>query len=359
MSSYDTYKLIKNIHIKLPLLIIIPSIYIQITKIQKLKYSSLIIFIILIFTFLYDLYSIIKYFNNKLSTVKQSKPTNDLDTYYRRISNERNMRIKEILTTVILSFIFSVSICYIINIMHNSDHSNPNISFISSSNTDFLYIPMSIYICSLSIYHYMEFFFVLTYHFETLSWNSFLINQSKQYIFTILFSIAEYLIEALLNIKYFHTIQFIFGLILLILGQCLRITSEFTAKRNFTHQIAYVKLNKHRLIKQGVYKYIRHPSYLGFYCWAVGSQIMNMSYVSIPAFILSLTYFFTERIVCEEYFLIQFFGIEYVEYRQSSFVLLPLYKSLSNEEIDEALIKNKYNNYQDQKYQDDSYEKCE
>jgi hypothetical protein len=79
------------------------------------------------------------------------------------------------------------------------------------------------------------------------------------------------------------------------------------------------------------------------------------------SFAFALIYFFTERIICEEYYLIQFFGKDYVDYRKSSFILIPVYKNLSDDEISEALIKNKYENYGEKKYQSNHWndDKCD
>jgi protein-S-isoprenylcysteine O-methyltransferase len=87
-----------------------------------------------------------------------------------------------------------------------------------------------------------------------------------------------------------------------------------TAGRNFNHQIQTRKDEKHKLVTDGVYQISRHPSYLGWYLWAVGTQIFMLSAISTVLFIGSSWLFFNNRIPMEEKYLLRFFGEEYKEY---------------------------------------------
>ena len=85
-----------------------------------------------------------------------------------------------------------------------------------------IFFQIHLYYISLVIYHYSEYLSVLIYHFNKCSWHSFLIDQSKEWIFSILFSFGEYYIEMI----YFKKIKtclifIILGLIILIIGQFL------------------------------------------------------------------------------------------------------------------------------------------
>ena len=46
-------------------------------------------------------------------------------------------------------------------------------------------------------------------------------------------------------------------------GSVVRIAALFTAKHNFTHEIADEKKPEHVLVTEGIYKYVRHPGYAG------------------------------------------------------------------------------------------------
>ena len=79
-----------------------------------------------------------------------------------------------------------------------------------------------------------------------------------------------------------------------------RIAALFTAKHNFTHEIADEKKPEHVLVTEGIYKYVRHPGYagallqslmhgthalpLGWFWWTVGTQVMLLNPICIAGF---------------------------------------------------------------------------
>lgn len=97
----------------------------------------------------------------------------------------------------------------------------------------------------------------------------------------------------------------------------------YIAQSNFTHQIAETKVNSHKLVTNGVYSICRHPSYAGFFYWALGTQILLMNPISIVLYVVLLRQFFTKRIRYEEMLLIKFFGEEYIAYRKNTPLLMP------------------------------------
>lgn len=58
----------------------------------------------------------------------------------------------------------------------------------------------------------------------------------------------------------------------------------------------------------------RHPSYVGFFTWAVGTQVLLANPIAALAFSVKLHSFFSSRIVAEEHTLRAFFGRAYLEY---------------------------------------------
>jgi protein-S-isoprenylcysteine O-methyltransferase Ste14 len=111
------------------------------------------------------------------------------------------------------------------------------------------------------------------------------------------------------------------GLILVFGGTVFRIWSIRTLGKYFT---ATVKIqDKQRVIKTGVYKIVRHPSYLGAYIAMIGSTIFLHNFFSVifTAVIMLAIYLF--RIQAEETALIETFGDEYREYRQHTAELIP------------------------------------
>ena len=216
-----------------------------------------------------------------------------------------------------------------------------SISFIIFTKTN--YYQFFLYIITLTIYHYTEYFSVLIYHFKDLSFSSYLIDQSKYWVFASVFSLSETLIGTF----YFHELKqnkffFILGLILTIIGQIFRISALYTGKNNFTHLVSYNKQKGHVLVKNGIYGISRHPSYFGFYLWSVGIQLMCGNVICFFGFLIALYIFFKDRIIDEEGMLIEFFGFEYIKYKEEVSILIP-FIHMDKDEEDEHL-ENYYRN---------------
>jgi protein-S-isoprenylcysteine O-methyltransferase len=77
------------------------------------------------------------------------------------------------------------------------------------------------------------------------------------------------------------------------------------------------------LITQGIYHWIRHPGYLGFYVFAVGTQIALKNAFAVVVYIVVLWRFFHDRIVWEEGCLVDMFGADYRRYRGNTPTWIP------------------------------------
>ena len=97
-------------------------------------------------------------------------------------------------------------------------------------------------------------------------------------------------------------------------GLVMRLMAFFTAKSNFTHLVQSQRRPKHQLVTNGIYKYIRHPGYLGFFIFSVSSMLFIKNYFCFVAYFFVLRGFFKERMEYEEYTLMHFFP-EYEAYR--------------------------------------------
>lgn len=109
------------------------------------------------------------------------------------------------------------------------------------------------------------------------------------------------------------------------LGEGLRITAFFTCKSNFTHIVKDKIDRKHQLITNGIYAWLRHPSYTGYFYFSVFGQIFIGNVVSSIAFFFVLSRFFNDRIYGEERSLLEAFP-EYLQYKQKTFILIPFVK---------------------------------
>ena len=56
-------------------------------------------------------------------------------------------------------------------------------------------------------------------------------------------------------------------------GEVLRKGAMITARTNFNHYVQHVKHEGHELVTCGVYNWMRHPSYVGWFYWSIGTQV--------------------------------------------------------------------------------------
>ncbi|OZJ06799.1 hypothetical protein BZG36_00160 [Bifiguratus adelaidae] len=184
---------------------------------------------------------------------------------------------------------------------------------------------LGIFCVALAVFHQMEYVATAMFNPNKLSLDSFLINHSAHYHMAHAAGLAEFLIEYWLFPNWKKPgLSSSIGAAVLVIGQAARTVAMFSAKSNFSHHIADRKVPGHQLVTTGIYSIMRHPSYFGFYWWAIGSQIMLLNPISLAAFAHILYRFFNDRIEYEEYTLIKFFGESYVQYRSRVGTLIPL-----------------------------------
>mmetsp|Transcript_22015 Transcript_22015/g.32814 ORF Transcript_22015/g.32814 Transcript_22015/m.32814 type:complete len:241 (+) Transcript_22015:1-723(+) len=171
------------------------------------------------------------------------------------------------------------------------------------------------YLLSLSVFHMLEFLLTAFFNRETLTFSSYLLDHGREYHMALAFSALEYLVECLLfpSLKQITMVRNI-GIVVAFMGQAIRTRAMWEAGSNFTHQIAERKKENHKLVVDGVYRYCRHPSYCGWFWWAIGTQIILLNPVSTVAYAYVAWKFFENRIAVEEEYLADFFP-NYNEYR--------------------------------------------
>jgi protein-S-isoprenylcysteine O-methyltransferase len=96
-----------------------------------------------------------------------------------------------------------------------------------------------------------------------------------------------------------------------------------TAGESFNHLIQTTKKENHVLITHGIYKLLRHPSYVGFYYWSVGTQLLLGNFLHAAAFAVVSWVFFNRRIAYEEESLCLHFPHEYPAYVARSWMGIP------------------------------------
>lgn len=175
--------------------------------------------------------------------------------------------------------------------------------------------PLQVYLFAWSCFHVLEFVVTAYWNPTHLQSDSFLLQNGFEYVAAHAMGVLEYVLESAWapTWKYVWCVQAL-GAVLIVSGQLLRSFAMIHASTNFSHALAQTKREDHVLVTTGVYAVARHPSYAGFFWWAVGTQIMLGNPVSLILFTVLLTRFFAQRIRVEEATLRAFFGDAYRSY---------------------------------------------
>ncbi|XP_034831975.1 protein-S-isoprenylcysteine O-methyltransferase isoform X1 [Maniola hyperantus] len=181
-----------------------------------------------------------------------------------------------------------------------------------------------LYAMAFSMFHFSEFLSVALTNPRTLTVDSFILNHSVQYWVAAVSSWVEAAVEN----YFFPGMKTVFwlshiGVVLCIGGEVMRKLAMFTAKTNFNHHVQTVKSPDHRLVTHGVYRVCRHPSYVGWFYWSIGTQLILLNPICVLIYTLVSWSFFRERIFAEEMFLISFFGSQYLDYQKKVGTGLP------------------------------------
>lgn len=195
------------------------------------------------------------------------------------------------------------------------------------------------FVATLSMFHYLEFYATARYNPSDAKLSSFLLSSNgSAYNIAHASALIEFAMRNWLPISQgisrldlpfplptaFPASRFpLLGFVFVAVGQAVRTTAMAEAGKSFNHLVQSRKREDHILVQSGVYRFLRHPSYFGFFWWALGTQMLLGNHICLLAYALVLWRFFAARISKEEQFLVKFFGQEYVEYRNRTAVLIP------------------------------------
>ncbi|SRR5258705_4285381 len=111
------------------------------------------------------------------------------------------------------------------------------------------------------------------------------------------------------------------GIALMLSGICLRWLAIYTLGRFFTRKVMIFE--DHRIVQSGLYKYLRHPSYLGFLIGDFGLGLAFSNWLSILIIFAPTLAAAFYRMHVEEKALAQAFGNEYLDYVKKTNRLIP------------------------------------
>jgi protein-S-isoprenylcysteine O-methyltransferase Ste14 len=110
------------------------------------------------------------------------------------------------------------------------------------------------------------------------------------------------------------------GLSLIVIGHGIRLQARRTLDRFFSVRLKTSA--DHELVKQGIYRYVRHPAYLGYLIACFGYPLLLSSWYGFFIMLLNIPVIIY-RIKIEEEILIKTFGEKYLDYRKFSKKLIP------------------------------------
>ncbi len=119
---------------------------------------------------------------------------------------------------------------------------------------------------------------------------------------------------------YLLSVQNIIGLVLFVIGLTIAIVAQFTLRRFYSG--ALVIREDHQLITHGIYRYTRHPIYLGVIIAIIGLPVFASSLYGL-LIVSALIPIFLNRIRMEERMLTDEFGDAYRTYKETTSKLVP------------------------------------
>jgi protein-S-isoprenylcysteine O-methyltransferase Ste14 len=111
------------------------------------------------------------------------------------------------------------------------------------------------------------------------------------------------------------------GLLVIVAGIVIRFVSIRTLGKYFTVDLSIY--DEHRLVMEGLYKYIRHPSYSGSLLSFFGLGLSLNNWISLVVICIPVFLAFLYRIRTEERLLLRQVGLGYAEYMKRTKRLIP------------------------------------
>lgn len=123
-----------------------------------------------------------------------------------------------------------------------------------------------------------------------------------------------------LTLQYARFIYYI-GITLICIGLIIRWIAILKLKKFFTVNVSIAE--NQRLVQSGIYRYIRHPSYLGSLLSFCGLGFAFNNWLTFSIIFIPIFSAFYYRIQIEEKLLNQVFGTQYSQYSKKSWKLIP------------------------------------
>lgn len=152
-------------------------------------------------------------------------------------------------------------------------------------------------------------------------------NQDRHSLFLIWITIIIVITTAIIIAPRVHLFMYsnvwvqYTGIALILLGVVLRIAAVVSLGRYFTVDVTIRQ--GHRLKEDGMYTYIRHPSYAASLLSFIGFGIVLNNWLSLAIIVLAIMYVFIRRMNIEEAVLLRQFGDDYLAYTSRTKRIIP------------------------------------
>jgi protein-S-isoprenylcysteine O-methyltransferase Ste14 len=144
----------------------------------------------------------------------------------------------------------------------------------------------------------------------TMAWMAFFLPLI--WIVTPLFSFADYPL---------HPIAFAAGAACVAMGLWLLHRSHQDLGANWS--ITLEVRENHRLIREGIYRRVRHPMYLSFLAYSAGQALAVPNWIVGPSYLAAMAILIALRLGPEERMMREEFGPDYEAYQAATWRLLP------------------------------------
>ena len=114
------------------------------------------------------------------------------------------------------------------------------------------------------------------------------------------------------------------GLPLVVIGQLMRIAAAVQTGPSFKIDMRKGKKHEQTLVTNGIYRWLRHPSYIGFLFWAIGTQLVLCNVFALLGCAIFVTSSIAGKIRDEERYLTRMYGNDYLKYKARVSLLIPV-----------------------------------
>jgi len=121
--------------------------------------------------------------------------------------------------------------------------------------------------------------------------------------------------------KFNSLIIVVIGFVLFFIGLIIRWIAIISLGNAFTVKVTILK--DQNLNTNGIYKYIRHPSYTGLLLYYLGLGLLMSNYLSIFILVFSSIIIVMIRIKTEEKVLVDHFKSDYINYQKKTYKIIP------------------------------------